>query len=223
MKKFTFASLAVVVALAITPVVANAQNAYFNFSYDNPNTGGNGIIATGWLVGSLVSGSTTVYDITSGSITFSANSSWYAGETGTLFANPNGATGAYNIVDINGGELYDDLVYASVTCSTPTSCTVAPALNPQGINQYLDYAQGSGQNPGGLLFSVNAPGDTLLWSGNNGGNGTGYSFAGNFGNNGVIAPADTTFTMTVPDGGTTLALLGLAIAGLAGLRRKLRV
>jgi hypothetical protein len=29
-------------------------------------------------------------------------------------------------------------------------------------------------------------------------------------------------SLTVPDGGTTLALLGLAIAGLAGLRRKLR-
>jgi hypothetical protein len=36
------------------------------------------------------------------------------------------------------------------------------------------------------------------------------------------APANVTVTFTtVPDGGTTLALLGLAIAGLAGLRRKL--
>ena len=38
----------------------------------------------------------------------------------------------------------------------------------------------------------------------------------------VSNPSGGTFTLSaVPDGGTTLALLGLAVAGLAGLRRKL--
>ena len=84
-----------------------------------------------------------------------------------------------------------------------------------------DASDGRLLDLGGLLFST-TNGLNNLWGGDNHGNGpsTAYSLSGNGGNY-IDYPG--TFTITVPDGGTTLTLLGLAIAGLAGLRRKLSV
>ena len=51
-----------------------------------------------------------------------------------------------------------------------------------------------------------------------------YQFAAGNQTNSGSPVIDVTFTeFAVPDGGTTLALLGLAVAGMAGLRRKLSV
>jgi hypothetical protein len=66
---------------------------------------------------------------------------------------------------------------------------------------------GTGCTTGGLPYNLNVVDTTGNYTHNNEGIGVNFT----------AVPA------TVPDGGTTLLLLGLAVAGLAGLRRKLSV
>ena len=214
MKKFSIALIAGAVALAFSPAVI-AQTATFNFTFSYAPAAGQpydtGIYAAGWVTGTLIpatsvqgvySGLTGVYNLTSGEITI-----WGA-ESGTdsLVANPAGAANPGIFYDAANGSNWDDLFYS-----------LGNASNSQYSNGYVDFAN----YKGGLDF-----GNYAIWFGDNNGNGDGYSVM--YDPRGYIAdtiyspnPAASGTTFGVPDGGTTLALLGLAITGLAGLRRKL--
>ncbi|MGA2373466.1 MAG: VPDSG-CTERM sorting domain-containing protein [Candidatus Korobacteraceae bacterium] len=76
----------------------------------------------------------------------------------------------------------------------------------------------------GFMFQLSStPGDYLnIYSNGPGNYGVTSAINGNLGVN-VGSEVPTSVSLTVPDGGTTLALLGLVVAGLAGLRRKLSV
>ena len=113
-------------------------------------------------------------------------------------------------------DTYNSLTSTGTLISNPnapgTSCS------PTGYFFYDDLLMPS-QNPlitnAGLLFSNSI--EINLFS-----NGPGPGTYQIYGNNGANDKGNFALTQ-VPDGGTTLALLGLAIAGLAGLRRKLGV
>ena len=214
MKKLSVALIATAMALALSPAVI-AQEATFNFSFAYAPAAGQpydtGIYANGWVTGTLITagsvpgvypGLSGVYNLTGGEITI-----WGA-ESGTdsLVANPAGAANPGIFYDAANGSNWVDLFYS-----------LGNASNSQYSNGYVDFAN----YKGGLDF-----GNYAIWFGDNNGNGDGYSVM--YDPRGYIAdtiyspnPAASGTTFGVPDGGTTLALLGLAIAGLAGLRRKL--
>jgi len=135
----------------------------------------------------------------------------------------------------------------SITDTDPAFKTAIGSSGPLAINGVTEYAEipdDNGDNnlfnyPGGtwpyvdfqgLSFSTtsganfNIYGDSIYGPPNgilvSEFNPTGYPL----GYGGTTAPgAYAMDNLTVPDGGTTLALLGLAVAGLVGLRRKLSV
>ncbi|MGA2373467.1 MAG: VPDSG-CTERM sorting domain-containing protein [Candidatus Korobacteraceae bacterium] len=136
---------------------------------------------------------------------------------GTLSGSEIGVTGDYQITS---GTIS---ITGSAFSGTGGIDTISGDLAIYGADNEL-YAAGDAPDArlldlGGLLFSTTNGLDNL-WGGNNGGNGasTAYSISGR---NGNYIDFPGTFALTVPDGGTTLVLLGLAVAGLAGLRRKL--
>jgi hypothetical protein len=149
--------------------------------------------ATGTLTGSEI-GSTGDYQITSAAITVTGSA--FSG-TGTLDTNVSDLA-AYGA---------DNEIYPSQN-----------AVDRSGYDLYLDL--------GGLLFTTGS--DVYnLWGGDNNGyssDNDSYSLSGRNGNY-IDYPGTLTLVAAAatPDGGTTLALLGLAVAGLAGLRRKLNV
>ena len=117
-----------------------------------------------------------------------------------------------------------------------TGAGTTTANSPSNLFQYTDAMSPSSDplipaypsNPGILFVGTNVELNLWYQSGvNAAGGGPGYYASGEQG--GVYFPATAggwgesgTFSLTaVPDGGTTLSLLGLAIVGLAGLRRKL--
>jgi hypothetical protein len=108
-------------------------------------------------------------------------------------------------IDTNSGDLgsygADNLLFTLENAGRP------------GYGSYDHYVDW-----GGLLFTT-TNGLNNLWAGDNNGYGSSYSLSGNNGNF-IDYPGAFTLTAVTPDGGTTLAFLGLAIAGLAGLRRK---
>lgn len=158
--------------------------------------------------------------------------------SGVLTATPDGG-GAYTVTGVTG-----TVALASAPGTTYALTLVPPGVTAENHNgdnlwgqddliypgqtSLLTVCPGWNCALGGLLFAFPAGG---ALSGYNGGsdialfanNGSGdygsieYSNLGGYGNQG----SNGTFTLAaVPDGGTTLTLLGLAIAGLAGLRRK---
>jgi hypothetical protein len=89
-----------------------------------------------------------------------------------------------------------------------------------GYSQPNEYENGGLTNSGGIpLGTIVTPSAITL-------NGYYYDYSGSLDyptipyGTGYVGP-DFQFTAATPDGGTTLALLGIAIVGLAGLRRKL--
>jgi hypothetical protein len=136
------------------------------------------------------------------SITPYGNGGGYLATSGGLTLNGNLADPFSLIPNPNNGApagypgfIYDDLIFP--TCA---ACKAGNLLDIDGI-LFTDNSNnviniwGTGSNTGYILY-------------------LGQSYSGTF----TLTPP-----MPCPDGGTTLTLLGLAIAGLAGLRRKLGV
>jgi len=187
MKKFALASLAVAVALAISPSVVNAQTLDFTytFTYDS-------VDATGTLVGSLVAPGE--YAIIGGTIDLTGSAINGTGVFSPILSNGNFYTG--------GGTI--------LTFTPPYDQDLYPGADPQiDGNGALTFDITSGLGAGnGLVIWSNGPGDYGVFGGN-------WTLGGQ-------SSSGASFSATaVPDGGTTLLLLGLAVAGLAGLRRKL--
>jgi hypothetical protein len=140
--------------------------------------------------------------------------------TGTLTGTEIGNTGSYNITGGTISTFTPNGDFSGTIDSNPADLSAVGGddvlyVNPQKNGFYL------GQSPNyGLLFSMSYGGDNLIWAGNNGGGGAGYSIW-YYDDYDIAYPGTFTVTSAVPDGGTTLLLLGLAVAGLAGLRRKL--
>jgi hypothetical protein len=161
-------------------------------------------------IGAVPAFADTVYNFTYTSAVETAS--------GTLSGSEIGSTGDYQITS---GTIS---ITGSAFSGTGGIDTISGDLAIYGADNEL-YAAGDAPDArlldlGGLLFSTTNGLDNL-WGGNNGGYGasTAYSISGR---NGNYIDYPGTFTISqVPDGGTTLLLLGLAVAGLAGLRRKL--
>jgi hypothetical protein len=192
MKKFSLALLAIATALAISPA-ALAQNYDFTYTSASPGVSASGSLTTGASVGGG-------YNVTNGGLTFESMNF-------DLIANANvGNPSYYPAPGVGLGSTgynfeYDDILF--------------PTAGPGGL---LDNY--------GLLFYDASNGDAInIWS--NGQGVADYTLLAYDASTGTwdisTSPSGTgTFTLNaVPDGGTTLTLLGLAIAGLAGLRRKL--
>ena len=200
MRKFAMASLAVAAALIFTQV-ASASTITVDFTFTSSSV----VVATGWFTydnsvayspnntsTGIPSGSPG-YNVTSGSISISGN-------TVPLYPNPN--VGGQS-TSLDGSYYYDDLFF--------------PA-GPTGL--YLDYD--------GLLFGQGAG---YLVEINVWGNGSGANMDSAWADStsgwwttqdtGTFAIASVSSLVSAPDGGMTLTLLGLAVVGLAGLRREL--
>jgi hypothetical protein len=156
-------------------------------------TDNTGIVASGDLSGVLLSAG--AFNITSGTINDVTIG------LGSLYANPN--PGVQSSTPSGDGATYDDMLY--------------PGNNPMIAPNYgalLFYGTG---NVGVSAYEMQ------IWS--DGANSY-YRYQGDppaslpGGRNGPGDPGTFAIVAT-PDGGTTLSLLGLAIVGLAGLRRKL--
>jgi hypothetical protein len=163
--------------------------------------------------------------------------------SGVLTASPDGG-GVYTVTGVTG-----TVAQTSAPSTTYALTLVPPGVVAENHNGDDLFGQDDliypGQTPllticpnwgcalGGLLFAFPAGGalsgynggsDIALFANNGSGNGSGdygsieYSNLGGYGN---LASGGTFTLSAVPDGGTTLVLLGLAVAGLAGLRRKL--
>ena len=202
MKKF--AVIALMVGIGAVPALADQ----FNFSYSDSLFSMSGVLDTT----QIASNEYLVTGVTNGQIT-DAN--------GTFALNliPVGATPE----DYNGDEFsgQDNLIFTS-----PSTNTLSVDTNFYNYNNglYFDFA-----SPNALSGpdNINGGSDILISASNTSGAAGSYQSDAFY----YVAPGDwgynviTTggnFALTpVPDGGTTLLLLGLAVAGLAGLRRKL--
>jgi len=182
-----------VIALLIGIGTVPALAQTIDFTYTNSS---NVVIATGWLTydtSTTYSPNNTSTGITSPGYNVIAGSISFAGNTLALYSNP---TPGSQSTSPDGSYYYDDLFF--------------PA-GPAGL--YLDYdGLLFGQGTGNVVeINVWGNGETSMdsvWTDSTGG---------------IWATRDNGGKFAVPDGGTTLLLLGLAIAGLAVLRRKLSV
>jgi hypothetical protein len=115
---------------------------------------------------------------------------------------------------VNGGDLIEGLTGTYDSVDYGSSAMVLDAVGSFGSNDNLFNPTGSPSyfDTSGLSFKAGGNDGTFVESSLNG---NGYY-------TNPQTPVDFSATH-VPDGGTTLTLLGLAIAGLAGLRRKLSV
>ena len=179
-----------VIALLIGIGAVPALAQTIDFTYTNSS---NVVVASGWLTYDTSTAylpNNTPTGITSPGYNVTAGSISFAGSTLPLFLNP--SVGAQS-TSPDGSYYYDDLFF--------------PA-GPAGL--YLDYD--------GLLFGEGTGNvvEINVW-----GNGeTSMDSVWTDSTGGIWATQDNGGTFAVPDGGTTLLLLGLAVAGLAGLRRK---
>lgn len=204
MKKFTLALFALAAALAISSV-ASAQ------SYDFTITG-SGVNASGVLT---VAATATpgVYSIT--------------GISGT-YSDSNGTP----VVDAAITGLYPDPTNAQILTTSylfSLDNLLYPAGNSPTVCFWGTCNSGQSLDVTGFVFDVAGGNEVGIW----GDAGTGFPGPYNVGrdidgvyqdggNNGV-GVMFTANEVAVPDGGTTLLLLGLAVAGLAGIRRKFSV
>jgi hypothetical protein len=122
---------------------------------------------------------------------------------------------------VNGGDLIEGLTGTYDSVDYGSSAMVLDAVGSFGSNDNLFNPTGSPSyfDTSGLSFKAGGNDYNLFYI-----NGTFVesSLNGNGYYTNPQTPVDFSATH-VPDGGTTLTLLGLAIAGLAGLRRKLSV
>jgi hypothetical protein len=162
--------------------------------------------------------------------------------SGVLTASPDGG-GVFTVTGVTG-----TVTWVGKPSSTYALTLVPPGDVPSNHNGDNIYGQDDliypNQAPlltlcpgyncafGGLEFAFPAPpplsginggSDIALFANASGGGPGGYGSLESADLGGYVnTTSGGTFTLSaVPDGGTTLALLGLAIAGLAGLRRKL--
>jgi hypothetical protein len=195
MKKF--AVIALMIGIGAVPALAQD----YNFSINDGT-----VSATGTL--DFVFAPALNADlVTGGTITVSGGETvggyTIPSGTGTLLANTNlavGSTAWASDTLYNGGDnlIYDDLLY--------------PGTQELVDGYGLIFTYGSGNT----AFSIsNDSGGVPGTNPNNYAIIVGQIYAPR----GYYGPDTSNFA--VPDGGTTLALLGLAVAGLAGLRRKL--
>jgi hypothetical protein len=193
MKKFTLALFAIVAVLVFTQV-ASASTITVDFTYSNNS---NVVVAAGWITydtSVAYSPAGTPTGVTAPGYNVQNGSITFSGNTLPLYLNPSVGNQS---TSPDGSYWYDDLFF--------------PA-GPTGLyldNDGLLFGQGSG-----YVVEIN------IW-----GNGEGANLDSAWADStgGWWTTQDNGGTFAVPDGGTTLALLGLAVAGLAGLRRKLRV
>jgi hypothetical protein len=193
--------------IGIGAVPAFAQN--YDFTY----TGG-GYSMSGVLATTPAGGGANLVNSVTGTISFNGGTA----EPLTLVP-PDVVPHNDNGDNLNG---QDDLVYPG---GTPLLTVCYNYGCPYGglefafPDLYAPLNPGDGGVDGGsdiAIYAQNGTGGT----GNYGATETGKP-ANGFGGYDYQS-GDGTFTLTaVPDGGTTLTLLGLAVAGLAGLRRKL--
>ena len=201
MKKF--AIIAILIGIGAVPAFADA---IYDFTYN-----GGYFTATGTLdlngSGLALSGSgTLMYDSVTTAITlFPLNAAMLADPSGNgVRAGGTDWNQIDNQVYVGSNPLVDGYGLIFWTGSTtPTGALADSSIHPNfcegipscAVDLFAIYSNGPSS------YSGFGAGPTGLYAGDNG-----------------------SFTLTaVPDGGTTLALLGLAIAGLAGLRRKLGV
>jgi hypothetical protein len=163
----------------------------YNFTYTDGNVTATGVLDTTSLGGGI-------YGITGGTIALTVTAGSGIAGTGVILSDPNGPGNLYtlqNPPNSGGANLQiDNLFY--------------PGLNPELTDNGFNFELTNTAYAGGIFGSI--------W-GNSASN---YGiFEGNY--NVYDSGAGNFSSSAVPDGGTTLLLLGLAVAGLAGLRRKL--
>jgi hypothetical protein len=253
MKKFAFVSLAIAAALAFSPAAFADDFAYSTGSLQGVQTWTGDLanfftVNSGLTVTSLgvfnASGSGTIYGSTDIDVAI------YNVTTGVpvLVASATFAPGSYYE---SGYYVYQSIAPVTLTLGTYEVDAVGfDSANPNGANPNGNINNGSVAPTlntfGGAVsylqgFSEYSSSTTLGGlTANQTYNGSTYSSAGpgNYGfltqsNGGYVdrwggADADALAvydagSFGVPEGGTTLVLLGLAVAGLVGLRRKLRV
>src|ERR1035438_9696190 len=193
MKKFAIVAL----MIGIGAVPALAQN--YDFTYSDSN-----YILSGVLTASPDGGG--VYTVTgvTGTISYQGGSAY------ALTLVPPGAVPT----NANGDNVYgqDDLIYPG---QAPL-LTLDPNYNGNGGIEFAFPA-------GGSLSGYNGGSDIALFANTSAGGPGAYGSleSANLGGYANTTSGGTFTLSLVPDGGTTLVLLGLAVAGLAGLRRKL--
>ena len=200
MKKFAV----IAILMGIGAVPALAQNYDFTFS---------SVVNSDSFSGTLVTSGAPSgggYDVTGGGLTI-------VSDNFTVVSNPTfPATSTFPPGCGSDCGTYDDVLFPN---GGPANLldTYGPLFLSGGSGEYVEIWQagndGYGTNPGANTYG--------FWEGN--------ASNGYYGIVGPVSPGGWnydvgSFTITaVPDGGTMLALLGLAVAGLAGLRRKLSV
>lgn len=190
-----FAVTALLIGIGAVPALA--QN--YDFTYSDAN-----YILSGVLTASPNGGG--VYTVTGVTGTIS----YLGGSAYALTLVPPGAVPT----NANGDNVYgqDDLIYPG---QAPL-LTVDPNYNGNGGIEFAFPA-------GGPLSGYNGGSDIALFANTSAGGPGGYGSleSANLGGYDKVTSGGTFTLSAVPDGGTTLVLLGLAVAGLAGLRRKL--
>jgi hypothetical protein len=203
MKKFTLVSFAIAAVLAISPTVVVAQ--VYDFTASGIEGNGQAVNITATFDLTSLGGGTYLLTGASGSVldpwgnTLSITGVISAGSPGTVgYSNPYQFDNLVTIPAAYAGQLTSGLSYFD---------GYGILLSTSNPGYYVGVAPNEYYADGNYQFADNGLNGSVT-----------YPLAGNW----PYDTADVTVSLTrVPDGGTTLALLGLAIAGLAGLRRKL--
>jgi len=226
MKRYitTVAASSLLAALTVVAVPAKADIVIYD-SYPKQTSGSNtnienfgGVPGAGGYPGGDAYGNTITFDGTARDLTTVLIGLGDGGGnfgTATLYlyagANPNGAQllGSANVNVPSGIDPAISVDFTSQNIVLPDTITFV-IRGPNGADGVVTSASGPsiGTGPNSFWFEPTAGTFTAnsTWAISDGAN-----------NNYMVAQ----FNATVPDGGTTLALLGLVIAGMAGLRRKL--
>jgi hypothetical protein len=207
-------SAVIALLIGIGAVPALAQDPTFNWTFGTSPTDpyGSGTFDATLVNGALYPG---LYQIVSGTGTITDSA-------GTFSVSVAGLTTSYN-----GGAqgLCDNVVDSSAVCNTMRG-TNGTGQNFTFDNLLYTGASLAGGQPfdaNGIAFVDSVVGqDFVLTTTSSSGNSGGAEYCGP-GATDCEGLSPTLSVSLVPDGGTTLALLGLAVAGLAGLRRKLSV
>ena len=196
MKKFALGSLAVAAAIAVSQ--AALADSFYSFNFSDNDITVSGEFVTSDAVIPSYPGAQQILSFT-GTIT----------DTNGGGAPWNGAVSLYS---------------GTAFFNTPDFNGVDNWFHPTG-NGSIEGASGFQYfDGGGLVLSVIGGNDEWSIFGEGGGTYGNYPGTGGDGYRDYVdGVPGSDLSISAPDGGTTLALLGLAIAGLAGLRRKLRV
>jgi VPDSG-CTERM motif len=204
-----FAVVALLMGAGALPVLADTQ---FNFTYSDSNYSLQGVLTASPDGGGVY----TVTGVT-GTVTYVGTDNSVSTSPYALTLVPPGVVPENH----NGDNIYgqDDKIYVN---QTPL-LTLNPSFNGNGGLEFAFPAPPplSGYNGGSdiALFANNSTGGPGDYGSLESANLGGYANVTSGGTFTLISIG----THSVPDGGATLALLGLAVAGLAGLRRKLSI